>query len=294
MVSLVGYASGTGGPGSIAVPAHSAGDVIVFVNGGQTATPPATTAGFTSLATGTETVSGTSRSARAQFIVSDGSITSVTREYYGLVWVLSGAAGARAVSRQANVTTTSIAIPVLSGLDTGGLSYLIACTYAPGVLSSVTSPWTAASSSYAYITNNSSSSSPSSTTITTSGSTGDIAFTIEVTPRRATATAAITEENDTAAGTAQLKIRASAAITEENDVVYASNRVTRFAEAANVEDDDVVAGAAKLRLSASAAITEANDVASGAASVAYAATIRPGDTITFPTNRFADNIISFP
>lgn len=288
MVSLVGYASRTGGAGSITVPAHVAGDILVFVNGNQTATPPTLLAGWADLGTVTGTVSGpASRSARAQWIESDGSIATVAAEYYGHLWVLRGANGARATSRQANSTVTSIAIPVLSGLDTAGLSYLIACSYLPDNVSAVTAPWTLAgggTNDYGAIANNSSASSPSSTSLTVVSSV-DLAFTIEVTPRRASATVAVTEAADTLSSAAKLQNRGVVAITEQDDTLAASNLVPRVAAVAITEAADTIAAAGALRITASAALVEAGDTVSGAIDLVIIAVAPPERTITFAAAR---------
>lgn len=69
--------SASGFASTVTVPSHNAGDWLVFVSGNQTTTPPTLVSGFTNIGTFVNTGSGLLRSGRLQYIVSDGTITTI-------------------------------------------------------------------------------------------------------------------------------------------------------------------------------------------------------------------------
>lgn len=115
------------GAGTVTVPAHEAGDWIVFVNGvSGSITAPALTSGFTSITTfiNNDTVAN-DRAARAQYKVSDGTITSLSCSTYGGVVILRNVTGIVFGSTKAVSTTTATAATSFSVTTTpsvpGGL-----------------------------------------------------------------------------------------------------------------------------------------------------------------------------
>lgn len=78
---------------SISAPAHLASDMIVFVNGGRTSTPPALSAGCTNMGTisASAGASGQHRSARVQYRFGTGASLNLGCEYYGIIFVLRNA-----------------------------------------------------------------------------------------------------------------------------------------------------------------------------------------------------------
>lgn len=102
------------GAGTVTVPAHQAGDWIVFVNGvSGSITAPALTSGFTSITTfnNNDTVAN-DRAARAQYKVSDGTITSLSCSTYGGVVILRNVTGI--ISGSTKTVSTTLATPVTS------------------------------------------------------------------------------------------------------------------------------------------------------------------------------------
>ncbi len=82
-----------------------------------------------------------------------------------------------------------------------------------------------------------------------------------------TAAAPITEANDTVSGVAGVLISLSATITEADDTLAGAATGTTFASANITEADDTVAGVVSDAITASANITEADDTVSGASHV---------------------------
>jgi hypothetical protein len=116
---------------TLSVPAHQDGDWLVIVNGAQSQTPPSLLSGYTNIASFFS--SGNNRSGRAQYIISDGSISSVTVAYYGLVAIVRNVSGLGAVtSVNANSTIFNLATSI-SGVNVDSL-----CLFASYVGTAVT------------------------------------------------------------------------------------------------------------------------------------------------------------
>lgn len=107
---------------SVTVPSHQAGDWVVVVNANTTTTPPALLSGYTNITTFGNTATGNNRSARAQYIISDGTISSVSVAGYGLVAVLRNVTSLGAIN-SVNTTGTvgSTTTVSLSGVVPGSL-----------------------------------------------------------------------------------------------------------------------------------------------------------------------------
>lgn len=106
--------SAGGNTSTVTVPAHNAGDWLVFVSGNTTSTPPTTVSGFTSLGTFVNTGAGLLRAGRLQYIVSDGTITTINGGGgYANVAVLRNVTGVGATSFiNTTVTTGSTTVSV--------------------------------------------------------------------------------------------------------------------------------------------------------------------------------------
>jgi hypothetical protein len=123
---------------ALPVPAHNAGDWLVVVRGNQAATPPALLSGYTDLGTFVADTSLADRAARVQYIVSDGTITSVSSSFYNFVAVIRGASsvGQSAFSNTTVVgTSTTRTLPALTGLTTGVGNLILGGSY-PGTVAS--------------------------------------------------------------------------------------------------------------------------------------------------------------
>jgi hypothetical protein len=129
-----------GNSGTITVPAHQAGDLIVFVNSitGST-TAPSLTSGFTNITTFNNIGSGWSRAARAQYIFSDGTITSLSCATNGSIAIFRNATtvtNAKTVSTAAASGVTSVSVSSNAPTVAGAI-YILA-GYAGTLLSSTT------------------------------------------------------------------------------------------------------------------------------------------------------------
>lgn len=103
----------TGGSGSVSIPSHNSGDWIIFVNATQNASIPSLASGFTNICTFTNTATGSNRSARVQYIVSDGTITSLSCSYYGNVAILRNVNGIGTINTfNSTAATGALSIPV--------------------------------------------------------------------------------------------------------------------------------------------------------------------------------------
>lgn len=173
----------------LTVTAHVNNDILLFCNNQTSAggTIPSTTSGFTSLATlATDLFIGSNYiGTRLQWRVSDGTITSITTANAGgSVWIIRGVTSARGgLAGTAGISgVTSLGLPDLSGLNTGGTSLLVgaACRQLAGAaISAVTSPFTLTDSLYGKVANNTASSSGASKSLTQPSGTGDNCFVAE-------------------------------------------------------------------------------------------------------------------
>jgi len=123
------------GAGSVVVPAHQAGDWIIFVNASSaTTTPPALTTGFTNIITFTNnsTNNAQDRAVRVQYKISDGSATTLSCSNYGGVAILRNVTALLSSKDGSGIyTTTSSTVPVSMTPTVGG-SLCIFSGYDPG------------------------------------------------------------------------------------------------------------------------------------------------------------------
>lgn len=156
---LIGY-NRQSSSGSMSVPSHANGDVILFANSQASSggTTPATSSGFTSLATvATDIFLGSNYMAtRLQWRVSDGTVSSVTCASGGAVFVARGFSSVRgALTGTGGITgVTTRALPNLTGLNTGGTSMLIGGANYLTDLTACTSPFVLTDGRYALVLNN--------------------------------------------------------------------------------------------------------------------------------------------
>jgi len=92
-------------------------------------------------------------------------------------------------------------------------------------------------------------------------------------PTGITATAAITEADDTVSGAGALRIAATANITEASDTVASNGALKILANASISEANDTVTATASLRISGTAAISEANDTLASAGALRITANL---------------------
>lgn len=125
---------------TVTVPSHNAGDWLVFVSGNLTSTPPATVSGFTSVGTFANSNASLLRSGRVQYIVSDGTITTINGGgSFANVAVLRNVTGVGATSFvNTNVTTGSATVNV-SVTPTNPGSICLLGSYNGGSLTGATS-----------------------------------------------------------------------------------------------------------------------------------------------------------
>lgn len=154
---LIGY-NWQSSSGSMSVPSHANGDVILFANSRSNSTAPATSSGFTSLATvATDMFLGANYMAtRLQWRVSDGTVSSVTCASGGAVFVARGFSSVRgALTGTGGLDgVTTRALPNLTGLNTGGTSMLIGGANYLTDLTACTSPFVLTDGRYALVLNN--------------------------------------------------------------------------------------------------------------------------------------------
>lgn len=102
--------------GTVTVPAHQAGDWVVFVNGTTGTTfPPALTSGFTNITTFTNnnTTAAEDKAARAQYIISDGTLSTLSCSTYGGVVILRNVTSlVSSKAGNASASTASTTMPV--------------------------------------------------------------------------------------------------------------------------------------------------------------------------------------
>lgn len=123
------------GAGSMSVPSHQDGDMIVFMNSSNNSTAPSLTTDFTNITTRTANFSSTVRSFRLQYLISDGTLASLSVNVNGIVFILRNAT---TIIQFATVggnqsASTNIPVPTLSNaLSTNGRGLLLAGTYTGG------------------------------------------------------------------------------------------------------------------------------------------------------------------
>lgn len=126
---------------SLTIPSHSNGDWLVVCNGNRSATPPALISGYTDIGTFVNNGLGAERSTRVQYIVSDGTIGSVTVDYYGAVFILRYATrvGQTAFRNILSTTTVNtINFDPLSNLSTYGKGLILGSSYAYNLVTAST------------------------------------------------------------------------------------------------------------------------------------------------------------
>lgn len=165
---MVSYsATASAASGNITIPAHNAGDMLLFMDRGSTATPPSLTAGYTNVCTAANTTSNVSH--RVQFKIADGSDTTQATAAGGRIWVIRGARSARGVDFTSSAAaTTSHVFTDLAGCVPNGLNAFIATIRASDSgASAVSSPWSLPTSTgWALVTGSNYTTSPACTITT--------------------------------------------------------------------------------------------------------------------------------
>jgi hypothetical protein len=124
---------------TVTVPSHQAGDWLVFVAGNNSATPQATVSGFTSIGTFNSTNTSLFRSGRLQYIVSDGTITTINGGgVYASVAVLRNVTGIGATNFVNTSTNTAVTGFTASLTPTIPASICLLGCYSGGSLTNAT------------------------------------------------------------------------------------------------------------------------------------------------------------
>lgn len=165
---------------SLSVPAHQSGDVILFINGNQLASPPTLSSDFINIGEGSGTVTGSSRSYRLQYKVSDGLLATLPISFYGVVFIIRNFTGVRKFQNfYKSESDTTLEIGSLGSLLSNGTSLVIAGTYIGNVVSSVPSPYTLYSNNGVYVQNNTNPT-ISNTVMTVSAATINLLWAVEI------------------------------------------------------------------------------------------------------------------
>lgn len=176
---VVGY-NWQASAGAMAVPAHLPGDLLVFNNydnssGGSI---PSTTSGFTSLASlATDIFLGnTYVGSRLQWRSSDGTVTSLTCTDGGVVFVVRGFSSIRgALAGTSGITgITSLSMPNLTGLNTGGTSMILAGCNELRNVTACTSPFVLTDGRHGKVMNNTAANTSSKSFTQASGAGGQV------------------------------------------------------------------------------------------------------------------------
>jgi hypothetical protein len=142
--------------GDITLPALNSNQMIVFMERGNTSTPPATRSGFTSIITNSNATANRSMNVQYRIGGSSETISTATAANYA-VFNNATEIGATAVFSNSS-STNPLPIPAISGLNTSGNSLVYATAYFTTPITSVGSPYTVINSVGAYIEENTSSS----------------------------------------------------------------------------------------------------------------------------------------
>lgn len=122
--------------GTLTVPQHNVGDLILFSNGHRSSTAPGLTSGFTNI---NHTSGGYSRAFRWQYRISTtGGSQALSVAHYGYYAVIRDCAGIGAHARYVGGGSGgSIPLPTLSGCAATGKELILAGTYTGGYASGV-------------------------------------------------------------------------------------------------------------------------------------------------------------
>lgn len=157
------------------------GDMLVAMTGNRNATPPTLLSGYTDIVSLGDEEAGVNRSFRVQYKIATS--TSETITWTGATGYLIAFKNAtnigQAQTKNNNTTSGSLSLPDLSGLQTSNRCFILAGSYATGVYTAVTTPYTLFSPYGAQVTQNNNSS-ITNEVLTSSASLVSITYAIEI------------------------------------------------------------------------------------------------------------------
>ncbi|TCP16930.1 hypothetical protein EV674_11569 [Simplicispira metamorpha] len=129
---------------TLTITGHSVGDVLIAMTANRTSTPAALLAGYTDIVS----LGGGSRSFRVQYKVATATSESITwTGAYGYLMAVRGFAGIGASGTLSSAFGSTLPLPDLDGLDTGGTSLVVAGGFASSGQTAVDAPYELLSSS---------------------------------------------------------------------------------------------------------------------------------------------------